>query len=207
MKSFFLLIFTLLSNLVYSQTDKDSLLNIDINILVEEMEFMYGYDQTMREYIQYKSFDKSETNRIENLADSLREVEINKRKLESVSLEITIREKYINSFDALHTERMIEIIKKYGFPSKERIKKHYKKDFIDPEFDPLILLIHSPKKYWEELKVLMLIEYKKGIINQCIYGYSLWHFNGRKSFQPMLENGWKFIEENGIKRIETTCGK
>ena len=207
MKSIFLLIITLLNNLIYSQTDKDSLLNIDINILVEEMEFMYGYDQTMREYIQYKSFDKSETNRIENLADSLRELEMNKRKLESASLEITIREKYINSFDALHTERMIEIIKKYGFPSRERLKKYYKKDFIDPEFDPLILLIHSPKKYWEELKVLMLNEYKKGIIHQCIYGYSLWHFNGRKSFQPMLENGWKFIEENGIKRIEATCGK
>ncbi|MGB1313569.1 MAG: hypothetical protein ACPG54_07970, partial [Bizionia paragorgiae] len=56
-----LLIFSiLLSNSIYSQSAKDSLLQKDINALVEEMEFMYGYDQTMREYTIFKTFDKSE---------------------------------------------------------------------------------------------------------------------------------------------------
>jgi hypothetical protein len=107
--------------------------------------------------------------------------------------------------DAQHTDRMIEITKKYGFPSIERIKKYYKKEFVDPEFNPLIIFIHSPKKYWEGLKELMLNEYKTGIINQCQYGYALWQFSGRKSFKPMLENGFIMVEENGKKTLKSTC--
>jgi hypothetical protein len=44
------------------------------------MELMYGYDQTMREYSIYKTFNKSEIDRIENLPDSLRNEEMKKRK-------------------------------------------------------------------------------------------------------------------------------
>ena len=150
MKLILLIFSILLSNAIYSQSAKDSLLQKDINSLVEEMEFMYGYDQTMREYTIFKTFDKSETDRIENLPDSLRVEEMKKRKFESDSIGKLIWKKYINPMDAQHTERMIEITKKYGFPSIERIKKYYKKEFVDPEFNPLIIFIHSPKKYWEE---------------------------------------------------------
>ena len=201
-----LLIFSIvLSNTIYSQSTKDSLLQKDINSLVEEMEFMYGYDQTMREYTIFKTFDKSETDRIENLPDTLRVEEMKKRKFESDSIGKLIWKKYINPMDAEHTERMIEITKKYGFPSIKRIQKYYKKEFVDPEFNPLIIFIHSPKKYWEELKKLMLNEYKNGIINQCQYGYALWQFTGRKSFQPMLDNGFEIVEENGKRRLKSTC--
>lgn len=192
-------------NSVYSQISKDSLFKRDIEILVEEMEFMYGYDQTMREYTVYKTFDKSETNRIESLSDSLRIQEMKKRKFVSDSIGDLIYRKYINPMDAEHTERMIEITKKYGFPSTERIKKYYDKEFVDPEFNPLIIFIHSPKKYWNELKELMLKEYENGIINQCQYGYALWQFTGRKNLQPMLNNGFKMVKENGKTRLKLTC--
>ncbi len=201
-----LLIFSiLLSNTIYSQSAKDSLLQRDINVLVEEMEFMYGYDQTMREYTIFKTFDKSETDRIENLPDSLRVEEMKKLKFVSDSISKIIYKKYINPMDAKHTERMIEITKKYGFPSTKRIRKYYKKEFADPEFNPLIIFIHSPKKYWDELKELMLKEYQNGIINQCQYGYLLWQFTGRKSFQPMLDNGYEMIKENGKTTLKSTC--
>ena len=195
----------LLSNTIYSQTAKDSLLKKDINVLVEEMEFMYGYDQTMREYTVYKTFDKSETDSIENLPDSLRIEEMKSRKFVSDSIGRKIFREYINPMDAEHTERMIEITKKYGFPGIERIKKYYDKEFVDPEFNPLIIFIHAPAKYWDELKELMLNEYKNGVINQCQYGYALWQFTGRKSFQPMLDNGFEMVEENGRKTLRSTC--
>ncbi|MDX1774015.1 hypothetical protein DFR65_104196 [Oceanihabitans sediminis] len=201
-----LLIFSiLLCNSIYSQSAKDSLLQKDINVLVEEMEFMYGYDQTMREYTIYKTFNKSETDRIENLPDSLRIQEMIKRKFVSDSISKMIYKKYINPMDAEHTERMMEITKKYGFPSTERIRKYYKKEFVDPEFNPLIIFIHSPKKYWDELKELMLKEYQNGIINQCQYGYALWQFTGRQSLQPMLDNGFEMVEENGKTTLKSTC--
>lgn len=205
MKLNLLIIIILLSNTIYSQSDKDLLLQKDIDVLVEEMEFMYGYDQTMREYTIYKTFDKSETNRIENLSDSLRILEMKNRKFVSDSIGNLIYTKYINPMDVSHTERMIELTKKYGFPSLDRIKKYYNKEFVDPEFNPLIIFIHSPKKYWDELKGLMLNEYKNGIINQCQYGYALWQFTGRKSFQPMLDNGFKMIVENGVEKLKSTC--
>jgi hypothetical protein len=205
MKLSLLIISILLSNTIYSQSAKDSLLQKDIDVLVEEMEFMYGYDQTMREYIIFKTFDKSETNRIENLSDSLRILEMKNRIFVSDSIGKLIYKKYINPMDAEHTERMIEITKKYGFPSTDRIKKYYNKEFVDPEFNPLIIFIHSPKKYWDELKEIMLNEYKNGVINQCQYGYALWQFTGRKSFQPMLDNGFEMVEENGRKTLKSTC--
>lgn len=205
MKLSLLIISILLSNTIYSQSAKDSLLQKDIDVLVEEMEFMYGYDQTMREYIIFKTFDKSETNRIENLSDSLRILEMKNRIFVSDSIGKLIYKKYINPMDAEHTERMIEITKKYGFPSTDRIKKYYNKEFVDPEFNPLIIFIHSPKKYWDVLKEIMLNEYKNGVINQCQYGYALWQFTGRKSFQPMLDNGFEMVEENGRKTLKSTC--
>lgn len=205
MKLLFLIVSVLISNMIYPQSVKDSLLQKDIRVLVEEMEFMYGYDQTMREYAIYQIFDKSETNRIENLPDSLRIKEISERKFISDTLKNYIYDNYINPKDALHTKRMIEITKKYGFPSIARIRKYYDAEFVDPEFNPTLIFIHSPKEYWEELKTLMLNEYKAGTINQCAYGYLLWHFNGRKSFQPMLDNGWELVEENGKQILKSTC--
>ena len=201
-----ILIFSLLlCNAIQAQSTKDTLLQKDIISLVEEMEFMYGYDQAIREYTLFKTFDKSETDSIENLPDSLRIEEITKRKFESDSIRKLIWQKYINPMDAQHTERMIEITKKYGFPSIDRIKKYYNNEFVDPEFNPLIIFIHSPKKYWDELKELMLNQYQAGIINQCQYGYALWQFTGRKSFQPMLENGFEIVKENGNTTIKSTC--
>ena len=205
MKIKLLILLSLLSNLVCSQNEKDELLKKDIEILVEEMEFMYGYDQTLREYTIFKSFDKSETDRVENLPDSLRIKEISKRNFKSDSLGSHIFKNYINPKDEEHTKRMIEITKKYGFPSLNRIKKYYDKPFIDPEFNPYIILVHSPKKYWDELKDLMKRELDENIISKCTYGHLLWHFTGRKNFQPMLDNGFKLVIENGKQILKSTC--
>lgn len=200
-----LLLTLLITNLTFCQNEKEIALENDIVGLVEEMEFMYGYDQTLREYTIFKTFDKSETDRIENLSDSLRLGEISKRKFKSDSIGKFIWENYIIPKDAKHTERMIEITKKYGFPSVKRIRQFYFDEFADPEFNPLLLLIHSPSDYSDELKTLMMNEYKIGNINQCQYGYLLWHLEGRKSMQPMLDNGFKMDEENGMITMKSTC--
>ena len=194
-----------LSNIIYSQPAKDSLLQKDIVSLVEEMEFMFGYDQTLREYVVFKSFDKSETDRVENLPDSLRIEEMTKRQFKSDSVGKLIWDKYINPKDAEHTERMIEITKKYGFPTIKRIKLVYNKKFVDKEFNPYILLVHSPKKYWEELQIMMKKELDEGRIDRCTYGHLLWHITGRKSMQPMLDNGFEMVVENGKKVLKSTC--
>ncbi|MFD2432463.1 hypothetical protein ACFSO9_02265 [Mesonia maritima] len=112
MKIKLLIVVLIINSVAYSQSEKEIAFENDIIKLVEEMEFMYGYDQTLREYTIYKTFDKSETDRIENLSDSIRINEIARRQFKSDSLRKFIWKNYINPKDAEHTERMIEITKK-----------------------------------------------------------------------------------------------
>ncbi|MFD0975443.1 hypothetical protein [Salinimicrobium gaetbulicola] len=184
----------------YSQSDKDELLEQNIEQLVEELKFMYHYDQATREYLYYQTFDKSITDSIENLSDKLKKNRLEFTPITSDSLKNQIWQNYITPMDKIHTERMIEITKKYGFPSAERLKK-YSKESID--FNPLILLIHSPFSYSEDLKKIAKIEKEQGRLEKCDYGYLLWHLNGRSDFQPMLDNGYEMIKnEDGTVKLK-----
>lgn len=205
MKHLLLFFLFLTTTLTFSQSAKEDLFKQDVAALVEEMEFMYGYDQLLREYLIFKSFNKSETDSLEILPDSLRNVIIQDRKFVNDSLSSIVYRDYINPKDARHTARIIEITKKYGFPGTKRIRQYYDKEFSDPEFSPSILLVHAPKSYWEELKLLMKNELEEGRIDRCTYGHMLWHFTGRKSFQPLLDNGFVMEEKNGRTNLKSTC--
>jgi hypothetical protein len=177
---------------------QDSLLKKDINIIVPELIFMYEYDQAIREYLSYATFNTSITDSIENLPDTLQKKYRDKNQLPS-ELTKKIYADYISPYDKKHTKRLIEITKKYGFPSRQRIKKYYNKE-LDEEFSPHIIFIHSAKEFWEELEILMTTEKEKGFYNKCQYGHLLWHIHGRKNIQYMLDNGFKFItDEQGRK--------
>ncbi len=205
MKTVLVLTFFLTTTLTFSQSAKEDLFKQDVAALVEEMEFMYGYDQLLREYTIFKSFNKSETDSIEILSDSLRSIVMKERRFVNDTLSKIIYRDYINPKDAIHTARIMEITKKYGFPGVKRIRQYYDKEFADPEFSPYILLVHAPKSTWEELKLLMKNELEEGRINRCTYGHMLWHFTGRKSFQPMLDNGFVMEEKNGRTHLKSTC--
>ena len=81
MKNLLLLPCFIFSTISFSQSAKEDLFKQDVAALVEEMEFMYGYDQLLREYTLFKSFNKSETDSIEMLPDSLRTLAIKERQL------------------------------------------------------------------------------------------------------------------------------
>jgi len=185
--------------------EKDSIFKNDILTIIEELEFMYAYDQTLRKYLIYKTFNKHEIDSIEKLPDSLISKIQSNRNFFSDSIKKNIMKKYIIPKDNEHTERLIAITKKYGFPSVQRIKKYYKKDFVDKEFNPVIIFIHAQKKYWDELKSLMQVEFDNKRINRCTYGYLLWHFNGRKDIKYMLDNGFELKKDKmGRTRLEAT---
>jgi predicted MPP superfamily phosphohydrolase len=152
------LLLTFISLNIFSQSEKDSLLKTDFSKILEELQFMYNYDQATREYLQYQTFDKHITDSLENLNNDLKDNRINYLPIKSDSLNDKIWKNYINPMDKLHTERLIEIIDKYGFPSTKRLKE-ISNDSID--FNPLIILIHSPKEFAEDLKDLMIKEKEK----------------------------------------------
>lgn len=197
MRYYFLIFIMLFSITSYTQ-EKDSLLKSDINEIVEILEFMYEYDQILREYTIYKTFDKSETSRIENLSDSLLSIEKNNWQFQSDTLQRFIWRNYINPMDAIHTQYLIDLTEKYGFPSNKRIKKYYHKEFSNPEMNALLIFVHSPKYYWKEIELLITTEFNEGRIDCCTYGWIKWHVNGRNDMKYFLENGYKFIiDENG----------
>lgn len=190
-RTFLTTLFTLFSLNFYCQSNKDELLQQDIVQIVEELRFMYQYDQATREYLEYQTFDKNVSDSIEGLSKAARENRILYTPVKSDSLKKRIWNTYINPMDRLHTERMIAITKEYGFPSAQRLKK-FSNDSID--FNPLILLIHSPSEFSEELIELAEVEKSKGRIKKCDFGYLLWHLNGRSNFQPMLDNGYEMVK-------------
>ncbi|WP_372919726.1 hypothetical protein [Salegentibacter sp.] len=185
-------ILTLSSLYSYSQSNKEELLKQDISEIVEELKFMFHYDQATREYLYFQTFDKNITDSIENLSKEVRENRMRYTPVKSDSLKSKIWNTYINPMDKLHTLRLMAITKKYGFPSAQRLKK-FSNDTID--FNPVILLIHSPSEFSKELIEIVEHEKDKGRIEKCDYGYLLWHFNGRSDFQPMLDNGYEMEKE------------
>lgn len=198
MNKIILLILLTVSIKVEAQPNKDSLLIANGAELIQEMRMMWNYDQAVREYISYQSFDKHFTDSIELLNDTIRE-----RLVDSIRLSATNSKKvwdnYITPADNLHAKRMIEIIKTYGFPSKKRVETLTN---IKLDYQPYILLMHTSKVYWDELKVLIEAERKNGNIpNQCEYGYMLWHLNGRNNINYFLENGFVMEDHNGSKRF------
>lgn len=178
----------------------DSLLKRDIIEITEELIFMYEFDQALREYYIYKSFDKSVTDSIEDLPQDKRTEYLKNNNFQS-DIGSKISSEYIIPFDEKHTERLIEITEKYGFPNVSRIKQFYDLE-LDKEFNPLILFIHSPESYWEDLKILAEEQYKAGNLKKCDYGYLLWHLNGRNDFQYFLDYGYEYVEENGIRVLK-----
>lgn len=199
-KIFLTVIIALTSLNFYSQSDKNELLKQDIEAIVEELRFMYHYDQANREYLYYQTFDKNITDSIENLDKEERESRSTYKPIQSDSLKNKIWKTYISPMDKLHTERMIEITNKYGFPSGERLKK-ITNDSVN--FNPIILLIHSPQEFSEELIKIVEYERNKGRIKKCDYGYLLWHLKGRSNFQPMLDNGYQMVKnEDGSVNLK-----
>ncbi|SHJ24191.1 hypothetical protein SAMN04488096_1174 [Mesonia phycicola] len=169
-----------------------------IDTIVEELKFNYEFDQALREYIIYKTFDKAVTDSIENLENEKgRQNYIFSRNFKS-DLAKRIWKEFIHPSDDKFTERLIAISDSVGYPSLKRIKKYYKTD-LPEEFNPTIFFVHSREKYWEKINEIAEREFKNGNMGKCDYGYIRWHTSGRK------EN--KYLDENGIKYVANSKGR
>ena len=206
-KLFFVLFLCFITFPSVAQQNKDSLLKKDVQFIFEELKFMYDYDQALRKYPMYRTFDAHFIDSIEKLPQAEIEKFKEEHQMLSDSLDMFIHLNYIQPFDKTHTQRLIEITKKYGFPSVKRLNANLPQK-IKGEFNPIILLLHSPKQYWEELIPLMTKEYKLGTIDRCSYGYIMWHFHGRKDISFLLNNGYKLTNENGVQGVKAVdCGE
>lgn len=82
-----------------------------------------------------------------------------------------IRNNVFQSYiDSVNTKRVIEIIKVYGYPNAERLKK---------KVNASIILMHAPEFYFPELKKILEVENKLGNIPKYEYEILKWHLSGR----------------------------
>lgn len=163
---------------------------------------MYDTDQALREYTLFKTYNKTVTDSIERLPHEEMRSYLKSKKFKSDDLAKRINKEYLLPIDELNTRRIIEITSKYGFPSLSRIEKFYK-GTLDQEFNPYVLIVHAPKKYWQELKTLLNEELTAKHLSRCEYGHILWHLNGRKDINDMLNNGFKMITNEDGQEVLT----
>ena len=175
----------------YSQKAQDSLLQNNINDVINELKLMYELDQSMRNYMEYGLFNSN--------ADSL-----NTLGTFSDLAKKSVWSNIIKPIDSIKTERMINLINSYGFPSVNRLKKFSNKDL---DFNPVIILVHTPFDMTKKLIPIAEKEFKKGNFrSKCEYGYLLWHLHGRSDFKYMLENGYEMeTDEKGQFVLKSTC--
>ena len=179
----------------YAQTkskfDLDNLFKQKADSIVDELRFNYQYDQAMREYILYKTFDKSVTDSIEKLEHEDLKKYVFARNFKS-NMAKRIWQEHIDPASDKFTESLINVSKEFGFPSLARINKFYTGYLPDDaEFNPVVIFIHANSKYYEQIKNLVTEQYEAGIIGKCDYGYIMWHVTGRKES--------KYLDDNGIK--------
>ena len=177
---------------------QDKLFEQKIDTIVEELKFYYEYDQALREYLIYKTFDKSVTDSIEDLENEKDRLNYIFQTNFKSDLAKKIWKDFIHPSDDKFTERLIEISDSLGFPSLKRIKKYYGKE-LPEEFNPIIFFVHSRKKYWPKIKEVLTREKEKGNMGKCDYGYAMWHISGRK------DNS--FLDDHGIKYYANSKGK
>lgn len=71
------------------------------------------------------------------------------------------------------TEKLLGIVKKYGYPDTEKLK-------CENYAAPFLIFGHSPQKYWKEIDNIIEKEKLAGRIVEGDYKYIKWHIGGRK---------------------------
>lgn len=193
--TYLLLIFVMCFNNGYTQKHSkavlDELFKQHVDSIVDELRFNYQYDQALREYVLFKTFDKSITDSLENIEYSEKKKYVFSHNFKT-NMEKRIWNEFIDPASDKFTESLIRVSKQYGFPSLGRIKKFYNGILPDDlEFNPVIIFIHANPQYYQQIKELVTEQYDAGLIGKCDYGYIMWHITGRKES--------KYLDENGIK--------
>ena len=216
MKKIILVVFLLM--LVFS-CSKEYYFKRDVKTIALDLYKMTETDQLIRNHKKYLQF-YYDVKTPQHIVDSLTWLE-DKEKLDSyLTNNINSRTFYINSnnleglkkedylslikrmeismgyIDSINTVELIRKTKKYGFPSYKRLKRTLdsttNKILIQ---SPEIIFVHSPKRYFEDIRDIVIEEYLKGRMDKNTCSRIFWHLNGRK--------GNPFPEDNCHCKVDT----
>ncbi len=118
MKKIVLLLF--ISTFCLAQQEKDSILKKDLNTIIDLINFQTEHDQFLRNYLIYKTFNTNIIDSVNNLNEEQYKLYVKNKKLDREFLSL-FKKDYIVKNDSINTIKIIQIINKYGYPSKSWI--------------------------------------------------------------------------------------
>jgi len=196
-------ILILIFSLFISSCSKDYYFKRDVKKIALDLYQMTETDQLVRNHKKYlQSYYDIKTP--QHLVDSLTWLEdeeklnsylanninsrvfnINSNHLQGIKKEdyldlIKRMEIGMNYIDSINTIELIRKTKKYGFPSYKRLKNTI--DSTSNKFliqSPEIIFVHSPKRYFKDIRGIVINEYLKGRMDKNTCSRISWHINGR----------------------------
>lgn len=188
--------------LISCSKNKDISLNENLNEVNKEINQMVLIDQQVRKSLEYQYFFFGKKSNIGFRSDYLNDWGMLKKvdsiyfyqynNVENVKYEKIRKSDYQNQnrklwkaisvIDSLNTMKLINLTKKYGYPSYERMKKIKESNNIQVDnkiISPSLIFIHSPDYFSKELKKLVKEEYRKGNIECETCSHIFWNLNGR----------------------------
>ena len=169
--------------------NKDYYLERDRDILIPQLKEMIDLDQSNRgisaklkdSFIrsQFTSIEKDSFNNMKQDWEKRPYLEKKFRVLvKNKSKDFVVIQKQRDSLwkiqaeiDYVNTKKLIEIVKKYGFPSVDR---------LEAPVAAWLIFQHAPSSFWPELKTIVAKELKKGNLPSAEAAMLNWHLNGRK---------------------------
>lgn len=158
---------------------KDAYLGENLCVLLDKMR---EDDEKYRELIQLSLRDilniinveqkkLTKENRLSNAEiENLKEKVLQNIYADLTDIELLTIVELQTELDNRNTELLIDIIKNRGYPNK--------KNSMCKKYAGMVFR-HSQRKYFDEIKILIIGELEKGNLNEASYNFFLDHINGR----------------------------
>ena len=168
---------------LFSCKNKYDLSTSEIELLTNEVNEMYERDQGIRnELTKLDSFYGVDRKTNGYFLSTKDKKDLLKEEYAEYNYKRDSIWEAIHPIDDANTKQLISLTKKYGFPSRERLKVKKAKAYF--------ILVHSDRQYFDEIRSLIEQEYEAKRISEYERAYIFWHLDGRQGMMPSLgENG------------------
>ncbi len=146
----------------------------DKSHLINVIDTMYELDQANRLHL----YQIDSIYNLDNLAfmNLKRQKKILDSSFEQYKKSIDSTWGIINHYDSINTKKLIAITNEFGFPNNKRLGVYKSKAFM--------IFVHSPQKFFPEVRSLITKEYNYQRISEYKKGHIFWHLNGRNGMPP-----------------------
>jgi len=176
-KQLFILSFIIICT--FSCKNKYELNDSDIDFLKKEVDKMYESDQGIRHKLSeldvFYGVDRKTNGYFLSIRDKK---ELLKEEYAAYKYKKDSIQNLLPIIDNKNTEKLIFIIKEYGFPSAKRLNEKKSKAYF--------IFVHSERKYFDEIRMLIDKEYEAKRISEYERAYIFWHLDGRNGMMPSV---------------------